>query len=49
MPHALPHYNGIGHHTVLFEESMLSLGPAALLMLLTPFRLAQLYGENNKL
>ncbi|QKX58862.1 uncharacterized protein TRUGW13939_05990 [Talaromyces rugulosus] len=32
--------------TVLFEESMLSLAPAALLLLIAPFRLAHLYGQD---
>ncbi|KAH8694908.1 ABC transporter [Talaromyces proteolyticus] len=35
--------------TVLFEESVLSLVPAALLLVIAPFRLAHLYGQDVKL
>jgi hypothetical protein len=34
---------------VLFEESMLSAAPAALILLIAPFRLVQLYSQDLKL
>lgn len=34
---------------VLFEESMMSVAPAALILIIAPFRLVQLYSQDVKL
>lgn len=34
--------------TLLFEQAVLSIGPSALLLLLVPFRLWALYGQEKK-
>lgn len=41
--------NGSQSDVVLFEESMMSVAPAALILIIAPFRLAHLYSQDVKL
>jgi hypothetical protein len=41
--------DGNQYDAVLFEESVMSIAPAALLLIIAPFRLVQLYSQDIKL